>query len=36
VKFSKDDADIYVADNNSDDDSVDFLKINFPEVKIRY
>jgi GT2 family glycosyltransferase len=34
VKFSKDDADIYVADNNSDDDSVDFLKINFPEVKI--
>lgn len=34
IKFSNADADIYVADNNSTDDSIDFLKNNFPEVKI--
>jgi len=34
IKYSSEDADIYVADNNSTDDSVDFLKANFPEVKI--
>ncbi len=34
VKFSKNDADIYVADNNSTDDSISFLKNNYPEVKI--
>lgn len=34
VKYSQDDADIYVADNNSTDDSVIFLKTQFPEVKI--
>lgn len=34
VKYSCNDAIIYVADNNSDDDSIDFLKTNFPEVKI--
>jgi len=34
VKFSKEDADIYVADNNSTDDSIVFLKKHFPEVKI--
>lgn len=34
VKHSAEDADIYVADNNSTDDSIDFLKRNFPQVKI--
>lgn len=34
VKYSKDDAEIYVADNNSTDDSISFLKKNYPEVKI--
>lgn len=34
IKFSKDDADIYVADNNSTDDSISLLKNNFPEVVI--
>jgi GT2 family glycosyltransferase len=34
IKFSNVDADIYVADNDSTDDSIDFLKNNFPEVKI--
>jgi len=34
VKFSKEDADIYVADNNSTDDSITFLKNNYPEIKI--
>jgi GT2 family glycosyltransferase len=33
VKFSSE-ASVYVADNNSDDDSVDFLSENFPSVKI--
>lgn len=28
------DADVYVADNNSTDDSIEFLKLNFPQVKI--
>lgn len=31
---SKDDADIYVADNASTDSSIDFIKTNFPDVKI--
>ena len=34
VKFSKDDADIYVADNNSTDDSISFLKNQYPKIKI--
>lgn len=34
VEKSKDVADIWVADNNSVDDSVDFLRKNFPQVKI--
>lgn len=34
IEKSKDVADIWVADNNSVDDSVDFLRKNFPEVKI--
>jgi len=34
VKYSKDDAEIYVADNNSTDDSISFLKQYYPEVKI--
>lgn len=34
VAFSQDDAEIYVADNNSSDDSIDFLGKNYPEVKI--
>lgn len=33
VRFS-DDADIYIIDNASTDDSVEFLKLNFPSVKI--
>jgi len=34
IKYSSDEADIYVADNNSSDDSIEFLKTNFPTVKI--
>lgn len=34
IKYSSDEADIYVADNNSTDDSIEFLKANFPTVKI--
>ncbi len=34
VKYSKEDATIYVADNDSPDDSVAFIKANYPEVKI--
>ncbi len=34
VAYSQDDAEIYVADNNSTDDSVAFLKKYFPGVKI--
>ncbi len=34
LKYSKDDATIYVADNNSSDDSIELLKTKFPEVKI--
>lgn len=34
ITYSQGDADIYIADNNSSDDSIDFLTKNFPEVKI--
>ncbi len=34
VEHSKTFAEVYVADNNSDDDSVYFIKENFPEVKV--
>lgn len=34
VSYSQDDAEIYVADNNSSDDSIDFLNKNYPGVKI--
>lgn len=34
IKFSKKDAEIVVADNASNDDSVAFLKNNFPEINI--
>jgi GT2 family glycosyltransferase len=34
VSCSKNDADIYVADNASTDDSIDFIKANYPQVKI--
>lgn len=34
IEFSKDVADVIVADNDSTDDSVEFLKSNFPEVEI--
>lgn len=34
VAYSQHDAEIYVADNNSTDDSIAFLKKNFPTVKI--
>lgn len=34
MKYSKEDAVIYVADNNSTDDSLSFLEKNYPEVKI--
>ena len=34
IKFSAADADIYVADNNSSDDSINYLQSNFPEIKI--
>lgn len=34
VAYSSEDADIYVADNNSTDDSIDFLKEHYPQVRI--
>jgi len=34
VEYSKEDADIIVADNNSSDDSISFLKEHFPEIRI--
>ncbi len=34
VQFSEGQADIYVADNNSSDDSIDFLLKNYPQVEI--
>ena len=34
VAYSQHDAEIYVADNNSTDDSIAYLKENFPNVKI--
>lgn len=34
VAYSIDDAEIYVADNNSTDDSISFLTKNYPQVKI--
>lgn len=34
VEYSLEDADVYVADNNSDDESIAFLKEFYPEVKI--
>jgi len=34
VEFSKEDAEVYVADNHSTDDSITFLKKNYPDVKI--
>ena len=32
LEYSRDEADVYVADNASTDDSVDLLKASFPEV----
>ena len=34
VEYSLEDADVYVADNNSTDDSIAFLKEHYPKVKI--
>lgn len=34
VQFSEGQAEIYVADNNSTDDSIEFLRENYPEVQI--
>lgn len=34
VTYSIEDADVYVADNNSSDESISFLKENYPKVKI--
>lgn len=34
VTYSIEDADVYVADNNSSDESISFLKENYPQVKI--
>ena len=34
IAFSKDDAEIIVADNASTDDSVEYLKNNFPEIRL--
>jgi GT2 family glycosyltransferase len=34
VKYSKNDGEIYVADNNSTDDSIAFLKKHYPRIKI--
>ena len=34
IEYSREEADVYVADNASTDDSVDMLKTLFPEVKL--
>ncbi|MDY7396365.1 glycosyltransferase family 2 protein [Aureibaculum sp. 2210JD6-5] len=34
LKYSSEDAEIYVADNNSPDDSVEYIEAHFPSVKI--
>ena len=34
IQFSKDEAEIIVADNASTDDSVSFLKTTYPEIRI--
>ncbi|MCK5639055.1 MAG: glycosyltransferase, partial [Flavobacteriaceae bacterium] len=34
IKYSKDEATIYVADNNSSDDSISFLQNTYPDIKI--
>ena len=34
VAYSLEDAEVYVADNNSTDDSIDFIKENYPQVQI--
>ena len=34
LEYSREEADVYVADNASTDDSVDMLKTSFPEVKL--
>jgi len=34
VKYSLEDAEVYVADNNSTDESISFLQNNYPQVKI--
>lgn len=34
IKYSKDDAEIIIADNASTDDSVDFMQKNYPEIRI--
>jgi len=34
VKYSMDEAEIYIADNNSTDNSISFIKHNYPEIKI--
>ena len=34
VKYSLEDAKVYVADNNSTDESISFLQNNYPQVKI--
>jgi GT2 family glycosyltransferase len=34
LKFSSSEADIYVADNDSNDDSIAYLRSNFPQIKI--
>ena len=34
VKYSMDEAEIYIADNNSTDDSISFIKENYPDIKI--
>ena len=34
VKYSEDEADIIVADNASSDDSISFLRLNYPQIKV--
>ena len=34
VKYSCDEAKIYIADNNSDDDSIPFVKANYPQITV--
>jgi len=34
IKYSSDEAELYVADNNSTDDSIAFIKTNYPQLKI--